>query len=133
MIGVQVGDPERELVTILKAALGPGIASPDYPSETLAEGARAVQVDFEGSDDSDYPIVERAHVRIVCHRPPGDRTAVKDDADDVRRTLVTFGGSAAVSGIFPAGGRSAVSTDPDTGNLMCWFLVRVDLKATPAP
>lgn len=131
MIPVNLPDPERELVTILTAALGAGIVSTDYPSAALVGTARKVQVDLEGGDVSDYPITERAQVRIVCHRPPGKRTDVKADAATVLRHLVTSR-TANVAGIVPLGGRSGVSTDPTTGNVMCWLLVRVDLKATPA-
>lgn len=129
MIGVVLPDPERALIDILAAALGAGIASSDYPSATLATGSRRVQVELEGGDVDDYPVTERARVRIVCHRPPGKNTDVKADADTVRRHLVTSR-TANVAGIVPLGGRSGVSTDPTTGNVMCWFLVRVDLLAS---
>lgn len=131
MIPVNLPDPERELVTILTAALGAGIASTDYPSTTLGAAARKVQVDLEAGDIDDYPVTERAQVRVTCHRPPGKRTDVKVDADLMRRHLVSSR-TANVAGIVPLGGRSGVSTDPTTGNVMCWFLVRVDLLATSA-
>lgn len=134
MIGVQLPDPERELIAILTAALGAGIASTDYPSTSLAVNVKRVQVDLEGGDVDDYPVTERAQVRVTCHvgkATASQRTVVKDLADDCRRHLVT-NRTANVAGIVPLGGRSGVSTDPTTGNVMCWFLVRVDLKASLA-
>ena len=127
---VIVSDPEREVVTVLAAALGPGVAFTAYPSSKIAPGALWVQVELEGGNVADYPITERAQVRITCHA--AQRTAVKAHADTVRRHLATFPGSSTVAGIHPVTGRSGVSTDPDTGNLMCWLLVRVDLKASLA-
>lgn len=134
MIGVILPDPEREVIAILAAALGAGIASTDYPSTSLAVNIKRVQVDLEGGNTDDYPVTERAQVRVTCHvgkATASQRTVVKDFADDCRRHLVTSS-TANVAGIFPLGGRSGVSEDSTTGNLMCWFLVRVDLKATLA-
>lgn len=131
-VPVVIADPERICIDVLTAALG-AVVSTDYPDEPLAAGTRHVQVDLEGGDDSDYPVAERAQVRIVCHRPRTDRTQVKADADQCRRILATYEGSATVAGIKPRGARSAVATDNDTGNLMCWILVRVDLKGQMVP
>lgn len=130
MIAVTLADPEKVCIDVLDAALSI-TPSTSYPSAPLAANTRHVQVDLEGGDDSDYPITERAQVRIVCHRPRTDRTLVKADADECRRILATYAGSSTVAGIKPRGARSAVATDPDTGNLMCWLLVRVDLIAQP--
>lgn len=134
MIGVVLPDPERELLDIFSAALGAGVASTDYPSTSLAVNVKRVQVDLEGGPADDYPITERAQVRITCHvgkATASQRTVVKDFADDCRRHLVTSR-TANVAGIVPLGARSGVSTDPTTGNVMCWFLVRVNLKASLA-
>lgn len=134
MIPVQLPDPERELVSILNAAFGSVIADTDYPSTSLAANVKRVQVDLEGGDVNDYPVTERAQVRVTCHvgkATASQRTVVKTLADTVRRHIVTAR-TANVAGIVPLGGRSGVSTDPDTGNVMCWFLVRVDLKASLA-
>ena len=131
MVPVSLPDPERELVALLTTALGAGIVSTDFPSTTLTGTNRKVQVDLEGGSAADYPVTERAQVRVTCHRAPGKRTDVKADAATVLRHLVSSR-RANVAGIFPLGGRSAVSVDPDTGNVMCWVLVRVDLKATLA-
>ncbi len=134
MIPVALPDPEREVIAILAAALGAGIASTDYPSTSLTSNVKRVQVDLEGGDVNDYPVTERAQVRITCHvgkATASQRTVVKDLTDDCRRHLVTSR-TANIAGIVPLGGRSGVSTDPTTGNVMCWFLVRVDLLASLA-
>lgn len=119
-------DPEAALVGHLDAALTATVST-TFPQTAIA--AAHVQVELEASDDNDYPVTERAQVRVTCHCPPGKRTDVKALASLARAHAVTLR-SAAVSGVFPNGGRSGVIVDPDTRNVMCWFLVRVDLKAT---
>jgi hypothetical protein len=89
-------------------------------------------VELENSGVDNYPVKEDAQVRVVCHAAPGRRTSVKELAGEVLMDLYTFPGDATVSGIFPRGGRSAVSVDPDTRNVACWVLVRVDLLASLA-
>jgi hypothetical protein len=119
-------DPEAALVDHLKTALTATVST-TFPQTAIT--TPHVQVELEAGNDDDYPVTERAQVRITCHAPPGKRTDVKALASLARAHAVTLR-SADVSGVFPAGGRSSVITDPDTRNLMVWFLVRVDLKAT---
>ena len=128
---VTLPDPERAVIDLLLAA-GRTNVSTDFPPSPLAGSATRVQVDLEASDADFYPITERAQVRVVAHAAPGKRTAVKALAAQLIQDLYTFDGNASVSGIFPVAGRSAVSVDPDTGNVMCWLIVRVDLLASLA-
>lgn len=117
-------DPEAALVNHLNAALDATVST-SFPSTALT--TPHVQVELELGNDEDYPVTERAQMRITCHAPPGKRTDVKALASLARAHALALR-SAAVSGVFPMGrGRSSVITDPDTKNLMCWFLVRVDL------
>lgn len=127
---VELGDAERVTVDALVAAGLTGV-SPDYPSSTLTSTATRLQVELESSNIADYPITERAQVRVVGHAAPGRRTAVKDLAESALRALYTAT-SSDVAAFVPLLGRSAVTTDPATRNVMCWVLVRVDLLAHPA-
>lgn len=100
-----------------------------FPTAAIAKGSRVIQLDFEGDSADDYPVTARATVRVVVHANQGDRGLVKSSANTARSLLA----SAVVDGVsafFPAG-LSAVTPDPDTGNLMCWFRCRVDLLASP--
>jgi hypothetical protein len=128
---VDLPDAELEVIDILEAA-GHAIVKTDFPSERLTGTDYWLQVDQEPADSSDYPVLERATVRVVAHAAPGRRTAVKRHASDALADLTSFAGNANVSGIFPRAGRSDVSADPDTKNVMCWVLVRVDLRASLA-
>jgi hypothetical protein len=128
---VDLPDAEREVVDILLAA-GHAIVKTDFPDEKLTGTDYWLQVDQEPADASNYPVLERAPVRVVAHAAPGRRTAVKQYAAEALADLTSFAGNANVSGIFPRAGRSDVSIDPDTRNVMCWVLVRVDLRASLA-
>lgn len=130
-VSVDLPDAEREVMGRLIAAGRSGVDL-HFPTVPLAKGSTAIQVDLESSDTDDYPVVERAQVRVTCHAAKGERTVVKELAGDVLADLYSWGGNANVAGVVPISGRSAVSTDPDTGNVMCWVLVRVDLLATTA-
>jgi hypothetical protein len=128
---VSLPDAERAVIDILTSAGQTGVST-DFPDVKLISPATKVQVDLENSGVGDYPVAERAQVRVTCHAAPGRRTSVKQLAGEVLMDLYTYGGDAAVAGIVPLGGRSAVTVDPDTQNVMCWVLVRVDLKASLA-
>jgi hypothetical protein len=128
---VDLPDAERQVVDVLLAA-GHETVKTDYPSESLTGTDYWLQVDQEPADSSAYPVLERAQVRVTAHAASGRRTAVKTYAAEALADLCSFAGNASVSGIFPRAGRSDVSIDPDTRNVMCWVLVRVDLKASLA-
>jgi hypothetical protein len=123
---VTLGDAERETIDALKA--GGMTASTTYPSSTLSGTAVVAQVELEALNTDDYPVVGRAQVRVTLHAAPGRRNEVKAAADKAMRLLYSSPGNAAVAAYFPRGGGD-VSTDPDTKNLMCWVLMRADLKA----
>lgn len=128
---VDLPDAEREVRDVL-LGVGHPLVTSEYPSAQLTGTNVHLQVDLESSNTADYPIAERAQVRVTAHAAPGRRTAVKQLASDVLADLYSFAGNANVAGIVPISGRSAVSIDPDTKNIMCWVLVRVDLKASLA-
>lgn len=127
-------DPEAVVIGYLTTALA-GRLEP-YAAATVSTGFPAaaatyhVQVEFEAGNADDYPVTERAQVRVNCWAPAGKRTDAKALASLVQGLLYVHPGDSDLAGITLPGGRSSVVTDPDTKRLMCWFLVRVNLKAT---
>jgi hypothetical protein len=131
-------DPEALVIAGLDAAFAPRAEtykpadiSPSFPTTGLTKTPLTthVQVELDGGSAADYPVTERATVRITCHAPKGERGAVKNLAS-LTQGLVTRLGGASIAGVVPLVGRSSVIADPATGNLMVWFTVRADLKAT---
>lgn len=128
-------DPEAELYDDLKAAFLP--RTEPYKATSFSTGfpksdaTYHVQVELEAGNTDDYPVTERAQVRVNCWAPSGKRDDVKNLASLAMGLIHAHPGSAAVASYEVRGGRSGITTDPDTKRLMCWFLVRVNLKATP--
>lgn len=134
---VTFADPETLLIDYLAAEFAarsepykPATITPAFPAVALTT-ATHVQVELEQGDARDYPITERAQVRVTCYAGPGKRTNVKALASLTQALTYCHPGDANVAGAWILVGRSDVITDPDTKNLMCWFLARLDLKATP--
>lgn len=132
---VTFGDPEVLEVDYLTTAFAgrsepykASTVSTTYPATALS-GARHVQVELEAGNTDDYPVTERAQVRFTCHAPKGKRSDVKNLAS-LTMALVATQSTDGLAGAFIRTGRSDVSTDPDTGNLMCWFLAEIPLLAT---
>lgn len=122
-------DPEAAVALYLR---GLGIADTvetRFPTVALTGDATHLQVELEAGGIADYPVTERAQVRVTAYTAPGQRSAVKDLASLAHGHVCRLQ-SADVAGVAPRIGRSDVITDPTTKNLMCWFVVRVDLKAT---
>jgi hypothetical protein len=133
---VTFGDPETLLANYLRTELAarpesykPASVGMSYPSAKLVN-ATHVQVDLEVGNADDYPVTERAQVRVTCHAPFDDRTDVKALASLAQSIVYSHPGDANVAGCTILVGRSNVITDPDTKNRMVWFLARVNLKAT---
>lgn len=131
---VTFADAEDTQVTALKAAFTgrsedyvPGTVSVKFPAERLVD-ATHVQVECEFGDARDYPITERAQVRYTCHVPPGKRSWAKDLASLTQALVYSQPGTELVAGVHLRGGRSNVITDPDTKNLMVWFLAEIPLS-----
>jgi hypothetical protein len=129
-------DPEAALVNYLTDTLkfhpepyAPATISTTFPSTTLTTGTH-VQVELEVGNADDYPVTERAQVRVTCHVQPGKRSHAKALASLAQAFVYSHPGDADVAGCSILVGRSDVITDPDTKNLMVWFLARVNLKAT---
>lgn len=127
-------DPEAAVINYLKAAFTP--RSEPYKATSVSTGFPAaaatyhVQVELEAGNADDYPVTERAQVRVNCWAPAGKRNEVKALASLTQGLVYAHPGDSDVAGCQILGGRSDVITDPDTKRLMCWFLVRVNLKAT---
>lgn len=131
---VTFADPERALIDYLTDV---AVGYPEtYAPTTVSDGfpptgsAYHLQVELEAGNADDYPIAERAQVRVNCWAPSGKRTDVKALASLAQGLVYRHPGDVNVAGCSILVGRSDVITDPDTKRLMCWFLVRVNLKAT---
>jgi hypothetical protein len=131
---VVFADPEAKVVNYLKSTLvprleayAPATVTTSFPM-TLTTRPH-IQVELESGNADDYPVTERAQVRVTCWAPPGKRTDAKALASLAQAFVYTYS-DADVAGCDILIGRSDVITDPDTKNLMCWFLARVNLKAT---
>lgn len=130
-------DPEALAIDYLKAQFLPRAETYKPATITTAFPATAltttthVQVELELGGADDYPITERAQVRFTCYAAPGKRTDVKRLASLTQALVYSHPGDANVAGASILIGRSDVVTDPDTRNLMVWFLARLNLKAIP--
>lgn len=128
-------DPEAAVINALKAAYLPRVETykpatitTDFPAAVLMTTTH-LQVELEVGNADDYPITERAQVRVTCYAAPGKRTDAKRLASLTQGLAYGLVGGS-ILGCDVLIGRSDVVTDPDTKNLMCWFLARVNLKAT---
>lgn len=127
------GDPESLQIDYLKTAYAdrteaykPVTITPKFPAAALTTSTH-VQVELEVGGASDYPIAERAQVRFTCYAPPGKRDWVKLLASLTMALVYAQPGTSAIEGADILIGRSDVVTDPDTKNLMVWFLAEITL------
>lgn len=127
-------DPEAHQIDYLEAAFNgrpeaykPATVSPNFPATALAGDATHIQVELEVGGADDYPIAERAQVRYTCYAAPGKRTNVKALASLTLALVYGQPGTAAIEGTRILIGRSDVTTDPATKNLMVWFLAEIIL------
>jgi len=134
---VTFADPEILAIDYLKAqfllrseSYKPATITTAFPAAVLTTTTH-VQVELELGGADDYPVAERAQVRFTCYAAPGKRTDVKRLASLTQALVYAHPGDANVAGSGILVGRSDVVTDPDTKNLMVWFLARLNLKATP--
>lgn len=136
-LAVTFPDPEVAVIDYLTAAFvarpevyKPATITTAFPAVALAANATHLQVELEVGAADDYPITERAQVRVTAYSAPGKRSNAKDLAGLTLALLASHPGSAGVLGVTIQTGRSDVVKDPDTGNLMVWLLARVALKPT---
>jgi hypothetical protein len=131
---VTFADPERALRTYLTTewaaraeAYKPATLSNAFPTTTLSGNATHVQVELDGSED-EYPITERATVRVTFYSAPTSQDNAKNGAAVTRALCLTHPGDADIAGVSSLTGRLK-AVDPDTGNNMVSFTVRVSLLA----
>ena len=130
-------DPEHLLIDGLTEAFAirsepytPATITPGFPAVALAGDATHVQVELEQGNTDDYPVTERAQVRVTCYAAPGHRDNVKNLASLTHALALGLSGPS-LAGVQPRIGRSSVIEEPTTENLMVWFIVRADLIAQP--
>lgn len=132
---VTFADPEKKLIDYFVAqftpradAFKPATVTTDFPTTALTT-ATHLQVELEAGGADDYPITERAQVRVTAYAGPAKRTNVKALASLALGLAGKYAGDSQVAGSKVIVGRSGVSTDPTTKNVMVWFLVRLDMKS----
>lgn len=133
---VTFADPEALLIDYLTTAFAaraesykPATITPKFPAAALS-GTTHLQVELETGGSQDYPITERAQIRLTAYAGPGKRSDVKRLASLAFGLACAYPGGDDIAGIFPLIARSEVVEDPTTKNLMVWCLVRADLLAT---
>lgn len=135
-VGVTFGDPESLEIDYLTSAFAgraeqykAATVTPNFPATALTTTTH-VQVELEAGGAADYPIAERAQVRFTCYAPPGKRTWAKGLASLTQGLVFSQPSGGGVQGVRMLIGRSDVVTDPDTKNLMVWFLAEITLAPT---
>lgn len=130
---VTFADPEAAQKTYLETAFTgrtedyvPAKVSTKFPVEPLVD-TTWLQVELEQADGVDYPVTERAQMRFTCHVPADRRSWAKDLASLTQALVYSQPGTESVAGVRRIGGRSAVTADPDTKNLMVWFLADIPI------
>jgi len=121
--GYTFADPEREVVDYLNAELAEPVSVNFPPTSTTG----AVQVAWDGTPTVDYPVTERATVRVTAYAK--QPTAAKVLAGKAQAAALSFPGSATVYAIHPLTGRLP-GRDPDTGLFFCSFTCRVSTRAS---
>ncbi len=116
-------DPVRAIIDYLTPAVD---ASANFPDERLT-GEFRIQVALDGSGVADYPVTERATVRVTLWMPPEYRTVPELADSYIQALLVAHPGDEHVWSVQPLTGRLP-GTDPDTGNQFITFTVRVNLR-----
>jgi len=131
---VTFADPERVIRAYQQARWSgrPEVYAPDtfsnsFPTVALTGDATHLQIELDGSAD-EYPVTERATVRLTFYSAPTSQDNAKNGASLARAFCLTHPGDADVAGVAPLTGRLK-AVDPDTRNNMVSFTVRVSLKA----
>jgi hypothetical protein len=133
---VTFADPEAVVRTYLLAEFAarsevykPATITNAFPTSALSGNATHVQVELDGANVEDYPVTERATVRITCYAAPTAPTNAKNLASLTQGLVTRFPGSADAHSVDPLTGRIK-TVDPTTKNHLVTFTVRVNLKAT---
>lgn len=106
----------------------PATVTNAFPKTALAGDVTHLQVELDGSPGSDYPVAERATVRVTAYSAPGKQNHAKSLATLAQALLYAHPGNADVHGFQPLTGRLK-TTDPDTGNNLVSFTMRADMVA----
>lgn len=132
---VMFPDPEAVARTYLIAefaargeAYKPATVTNAFPTAALTGNTTHVQVELDGGFTDDYPVTERATLRVTCYSAPTSQTNAKNLASLTQGLLYTFPGSSEAHGTYPLTGRLK-TVDPTTRNNIVSFTIRINLKA----
>lgn len=132
---VTFADPEASARTALLAGLEgrveayiPASITNKFPTAALTGDATHLQVELDGVPGADYPVTERATVRVTAYSAPGSPSNAKSLATLAQGLLYVYGGDSDVHGFQPLTGRLK-AVDPATGNNLVSFTMRADMVA----
>ena len=132
---VTFADPEAVAKSALTAQLAarseaykPATITNAFPKAALSGDVTHLQVELDGAPGADYPVTERATVRVTAYSAPGKQSHAKNLASLAQGLLYAYPGDADVHGFQPLTGRLK-TTDPATGNNLVSFTVRADMVA----
>lgn len=132
---VMFPDPEAVARTYLLAefaargeAYKPATITNSFPTSALAGNSTHVQVELDGVPGDDYPVTERATLRVTCYSAPTAATNAKNLASLTQGLLYAFPGNEQAHGVAPLTGRIK-TVDPATRNQIVSFTVRMNMRA----
>lgn len=106
----------------------PATITNKFPTAALTGNTTHIQVELDGSLVADYPVTERATLRVTCYSAPTSQDNAKDLASLTQGLLYTFPGNAEAHGAYPLTGRIK-TVDPTTRNNIVSFTIRLNMKA----
>lgn len=135
---VTFADPEAVARTYLAAQFSPraevykpATIGNTFPSTTLSGNTTHLQVELDGAVVDNYPVTERATLRVTVHAAPTAPTNAKSLAALTLGLLYAFPGNASAYSAVPLTGRLK-AVDPATKNQMVSFTVRLNMRPTAA-
>lgn len=129
-------DPEAVAKSVLTTAF---VARPEtykpsgsaitntFPTSALTGDVTHLQVELDGVPGGDYPVTERATVRVTAYSAPGKQNNAKALASLAQGLLYTFAGNSDCYGFTVLTGRLK-TIDPTTKNNIVSFTVRANMR-----
>lgn len=127
MTAYTFADAERSIVDYLNSVLAENVTTGFPTPNAAATFTSAVQVAWDGTPTVEYPVTERATVRVTAWAK--QPTTAKALAGKVQGLVLSHPGDASVFAVHPLTGRLP-GRDADTGLFFCSFTCRVSTVPT---
>lgn len=134
---VTFADPEAVAKTYLTSvfaaraeAYKPATITNAFPTVALTGDVTHLQVELDGVPGVDYPVTERATVRVTAYSAPGKQSNAKNLASLAQGLLYAFPGNADCYGFVPLTGRLK-AVDNATKNNLVSFTMRANMRPVP--